>query len=149
MNELIKIEERSGKESVSARDLHTALEVARDFSTWIKDRIEKYSFIEGRDYEVFTKSGENPLGGRPSGEYLLSVQMAKELATVEDNEKGREVRLYLIKVEEAWNTPEMVIARGLQAASEFNRKLLSKVAQLEPKAAFFDKVANSKLLIFF
>lgn len=37
---------------VSARALHKALGVKRDFTTWIKDRIKRYGFIEGVDYVV-------------------------------------------------------------------------------------------------
>ena len=45
---------------VNARDLHTALDVGRDFPTWIKDRIEKYGFVEGEDYRSpNSASGEN------------------------------------------------------------------------------------------
>ena len=65
--------------AVNARDLHAFLEVGRDFSNWIKGRILKYGFIENRDYIVFAKPGENPLGGRPEIEYHISVDMAKQL----------------------------------------------------------------------
>ena len=30
----------------NARDLHAFLEVGKDFSNWIKDRIEQYEFVE-------------------------------------------------------------------------------------------------------
>ena len=45
-------------ETVSARELHTFLEVGRDFSTWIKDRISKYEFVENTDYIMLPKTGE-------------------------------------------------------------------------------------------
>jgi len=79
-----------------ARDLHQFLQVGRDFSTWIKDRIEQYGFVEGEDFSpVLGKS----TGGRPSQEYHLTLDMAKELAMVENNEKGRQVRRYFIAME--------------------------------------------------
>jgi anti-repressor protein len=145
MNVLLAVKPtEDGREVVSARDLHAALEVARDFSTWIKDRIEKYNFLEGNDFEVFTKSGENPLGGRPSLEYSLSVSMAKELATVENNDKGREVRRYLIQVEEAWNSPEMVMERARQASEILISRMRARLAIAEPKAAYADEISNSE-----
>jgi phage anti-repressor protein len=145
-NELIKVVERDDKQAVSARDLHGILEVGRDFSNWIKDRIEKYGFAEGEDYspnlanrsdglpDLGKSTGENLIprhgsedfcspnlaskstgrGGHNKIDYLLSVGMAKEIAIVENNEKGREIRRYLIKVEEAWNSPEMVVRRAVQ-----------------------------------
>lgn len=85
--------------TVDARALHSVLEVKRDFSNWIKGRISKYSFKENEDFIVFAKSGENPLGGRNSIEYRLSVNMGKELAMVENNERGRMVRRYFIECE--------------------------------------------------
>jgi phage anti-repressor protein len=85
--------------SIGARDLHRALGVRRDFSSWLKARIDGYSFIENIDYGVFTKTGENPSGGRPAIEYVLSLDMAKELAMVERTPKGREVRRYFIECE--------------------------------------------------
>lgn len=87
--------------TVNARDLHVFLEVGRDFSTWIKDRIEEYGFLEEEDFSpVLGKS----TGGRPSYEYLLTLDMAKELAMVERTDKGREVRQYFIECEQAWRT---------------------------------------------
>jgi phage anti-repressor protein len=49
MNEII---EHNGNQSVNARNLHAALKAGRDFSNWIKDRIEKYGFEEGEDYHL-------------------------------------------------------------------------------------------------
>jgi phage anti-repressor protein len=117
MNELIPVVEYQGRQGVNARDLHQRLEVGRDFTTWIKDRIEKYGFAEDVDYHL-TKSGEMVIraqgGGHARDIYFLYLQMAKEIAIVENNEKGREIRRYLITVEEAWNTPEAVMAWAQQ-----------------------------------
>ncbi|WP_421239148.1 antA/AntB antirepressor family protein [Aeromonas enteropelogenes] len=85
--------------TVNARELHAFLTVGRDFSNWIKNRIAEYGFIDGLDYVVFAKSGENPLGGRPQKEYALSLNMAKELAMVERNDEGRRARRYFIDCE--------------------------------------------------
>ncbi|MDD9334082.1 MAG: antA/AntB antirepressor family protein, partial [Bartonella sp.] len=84
---------------VNARELHAFLEVKRDFSNWIKDRINKYSFLKNQDYIVFANFGENLQGGRPSTEYHLTLDMAKELSMVEHNEKGRQARRYFIECE--------------------------------------------------
>ena len=51
---LIPFDDRPGVEfRVDARDLHVFLELGRDFSTWINDRIEKFQLVEGKDFEVF------------------------------------------------------------------------------------------------
>lgn len=99
MYELIKIEEREGRRVVSARDLHRFLEVGRDFSNWIKQRIERYNFVENQDFIVFAQNGENLNGGRPSKGYAITIDMAKQLSMVENNERGNEIRKYFIECE--------------------------------------------------
>lgn len=88
--------------TVDARALHSALEVKRDFSTWIKARIAKYDFVEGEDYEKSSMIPSSPKmvnGIKTAIEYRLSVNMGKELAMVENNERGRMVRRYFIECE--------------------------------------------------
>lgn len=86
--------------TVDARALHQALEVRRDFSSWIKARIAKYDFIEGEDYEKSSMITNSPIRGSQAAiEYRLSVNMGKELAMVENNERGKLVRRYFIECE--------------------------------------------------
>ena len=103
MNELIKLNQTKINDetvqTVNARELHTFLEVGKDFSTWLKNRIEQYDFVENQDFVVFHKKGENPQGGRPSNDYYITLDMAKELAMVERNEKGKQARQYFIECE--------------------------------------------------
>lgn len=97
--EVVEIIEHDGKQAVNARELHQKLGSKQDFSTWIKNRIEKYGFVENQDFEVFHKIMENSNGGRSRIEYALSLDMAKELCMIENNEQGRLFRKYFIEVE--------------------------------------------------
>ncbi|HHL0958878.1 TPA: antA/AntB antirepressor family protein [Serratia marcescens] len=82
----------------NARDLHKFLGVKRDFSTWINERVSEYEFIANLDYIEFSpNSGKT--GGRRRKDYHLTLDTAKELAMVERNEKGRQVRRYFIECE--------------------------------------------------
>ena len=103
MNDLIEIEvvERNGVQTVNARELYEALEVKSQFSQWIKRRIDQYGLIEGKDF--YLSLGES-MGGRPGKDYFLIAGAAKELAGGERSNKGRRIRQYLLKVEEAWYT---------------------------------------------
>ena len=83
--------------AVSARELHAELFVKDHFRTWVKRRIEKYEFIEGVDY--VSKSEISDLGTKPLNEYYISLDMAKELSMVQNNDKGRQARKYFIEVE--------------------------------------------------
>lgn len=82
----------------NARDLHEFLGIGKVFAAWIASRIEEYGFIENQDYIVFSNSGKNTVG-RKRKEYHLTLDTAKELAMVERNDKGRQVRRYFIECE--------------------------------------------------
>ncbi|ELR6513522.1 antA/AntB antirepressor family protein [Campylobacter jejuni] len=80
---------------ILARDLYFFIDAKRQFANWINERIENYDFIEKQDYIielVYTK-------GRPRKEYYITLDMAKELCMVENNEKGRQARRYFIECE--------------------------------------------------
>lgn len=97
MMELIKIDITNGKQTVNARDLHSFLEIKTKFIDWVKRRIEEYNFEKSNDFIILLKNGKNT--GRPSEEYHISIDMAKELSMVERNEKGRQARQYFIECE--------------------------------------------------
>lgn len=157
MNELIKIEAReiSGAtiQTCNARDLWQFVESKTQFSDWIKGRIEKYGFIEGEDW-VIQKIVNNSVGGRPTLDYHLTIEMAKELAMVENNEKGRQVRRYFIECERRAKSapasdPMTVLSdpaamRGLLLT--YTEKVIAledKVGELEPKAEALDRIATA------
>jgi anti-repressor protein len=108
-NELVPVYETdTGEKVVDGRELHQFLEVGRDFTNWIKDRIEKYGFIENDDFSpVLAKTSE---GGRPRTEYVLKLDMAKELAMVENNEKGSQARKYFIEVDKRFKAQNIDVA---------------------------------------
>lgn len=134
MDELIKITEHEGKRAVNARELHQFLESKQDFSTWIKSRVEKYEFVEGQDFCSFHKIVERETGATTRIEYALSIDMAKELSMVENNEKGRMARKYFIEYEKKANAP---------ALDDFDKKL--KTASW--LASYLNLSDASKLLI--
>lgn len=98
-NEMVSVYESDSSEKiVDARDLHGFLNVGTRFNDWISRQIEKYGFVEGEDfYSFLSKTSER--GGRPTTDYILKLDMAKELAMVENNEQGRKIRKYFIEVE--------------------------------------------------
>lgn len=157
MNELIKIEYQNDNPTVLARDLHAALEVKSKYADWIKNMCA-YDFEEGKDFLTVSKNLEN--GGR-SIDHQITLSMAKELCMLQRSPKGKQFRQYFISIEEAWNKPEAVMARALQMA---NRKLdqlmqvnveltdtvavqSQQIAELQPKASYYDVVLNCKDLI--
>ena len=102
--QLIKVEPKQigsrNVNAVDARELHGFLGVGRDFSSWIKQRIEKYNFKENRDFVILLPGFGEQHGGQNRIEYALSLNMAKELCMVENNEMGKQAREYFIEMEE-------------------------------------------------
>lgn len=97
---LIPIYENDSKERlINARELHKALKSKRDFSNWISDKLKKYDFIKDEDFStILLKS----TGGRPRKEYILKLDVAKEIALIENNEQGKILRKYFIEVEKRY-----------------------------------------------
>ncbi|MFR0822800.1 MAG: antA/AntB antirepressor family protein [Clostridia bacterium] len=104
-NELLPIYENEKKEKlVNTRELHIILKNKRKFTDWIKQRIEQYEFVENSDFICFSQNCEKPVGGRPSLEYYITVDMAKQLSMVENNDVGKQMRKYFIEVEKRYRT---------------------------------------------
>ena len=169
MTELIKITtNESGNQVVSARELHKFLESKQQFADWIKNRIDKYGFVENQDFEVFQDFMNNPNGGRPLKEYALTIDMAKELAMVEGNEKGKQARRYFIECEklakQLMNTQQPVLPlknqlqldilnsagdenQVLHALLEYEKQYVKPLEleneAMKPKTEFYDIVADS------
>ena len=157
MDELIRINFDSDRPTVSGRDLHAALEVRTAYKDWFP-RMCDYGFEEGTDFRSFLSEST---GGRPATDHQLTIAMAKELCMIQRSEAGRKFRQYFIKVEEAWNSPEAVMARALQFANnqlslvkKQNLELLEtvavqnqQIAEMKPKASYYDVVLNCKDLV--
>jgi len=126
VQELIPISEQNGKKAVNARHLHAFLESKKQFSDWIKHRIQKYSFVENVDYQSFSLIGEN--GGK-SIEYALSLNCAKEIAMVEGNAKGKQARQYFIECENRLKeqskslTPAEMFLQNAQLMVEHDKRI--------------------------
>lgn len=99
MEEIIKITEKDGRKAVNARELHAFLGSKQEFANWIKSRIEKYGFVENQDYSSFDNIVKRENGATVRKEYALSLDMAKELSMVENNENGKMARKYFIECE--------------------------------------------------
>lgn len=85
-------------QSVDARKLHERLEINTEFAKWIKRRLEEALAIEGEDYiGFFPNLAKTPKGGRPTKEYIISIDLAKNICMLERTEIGKQVRKYFIE----------------------------------------------------
>ena len=155
MNELISLTQSAIngelQQTVNARELHAFLESKQDFSTWIKNRIEKYDFVENQDFVQLHKKMELSKTGQMGIEYHITLDMAKELSMVERNEKGRQARKYFIECEKRLQaTMPQTYLEALEAllASEKAKLTLEQQASINaPKVAHYDRVVARTNLV--
>lgn len=113
--------------SVDARKLHAALNVRKRYTDWIKSQLDRGTWVEGQDYVVFQIQGENPLGGRPSSEYSLSMDMAKHITLMSHCRLGHAVRQYFLRVEEAYHDAREKQLEEIQSALAVRDKKFAEV----------------------
>ena len=105
-------------QAVNARELHSYLDVKKDFTDWIKAQIERGRLKENRDFLVFPQKGEN--GGRPKIEYFLTIEAAKHIAMMSGTDKGYEAREYFLECERrAIAAPAITAADMAQTLRDF------------------------------
>ena len=159
MNEILVIHDNENPNfPINGRELHEQLGVVTPYHIWFP-RMCEYGFAEQADY-VSNKNVQNPQGGRPSTNHMLTLSMAKEICMIQRSEIGKRIRRYLIEVENAWNTPEQIMSRALRIADETIGKLRGRVLHLEarnsqltvekqimqPKADYFDELVERNTL---
>lgn len=102
-NELVPVYETIiGERVVNGRELHEVLQSGQDFSTWIKKRLSECDAEENKDYELLHNSVEQISGKKHRIDYIIKLDIAKEVAMLERNPKGKQVRKYFIAVEKKY-----------------------------------------------
>ena len=147
MNELLKIDTSNAERiTVSARDLYEFLEATERFNSWF-ERMAQYGLTEGEDFNPLKSLRVQTEGNREVqrevDDYQLTIDTAKQIAMLQRNEKGTQARKYFIQVENAWNSPERVMARALTIANKTIATLEIENKEMKPKALFADAVAQS------
>lgn len=159
-------------QTVNARELHTFLGSKQNFTRWMKDRITNYNFTENIDYIILQDSskmihesdGQNgqalesttyevpKFGQQGRIDYHISLDMAKEIAMVERNDKGKEARKYFIECEKQLllnhnnNQTQLMIGSLTQSmlalTTEVNQ-IKSIVIEQQPKVAMYNQFMSS------
>lgn len=163
MENLIKVNVNENNEQiVSGRELYEFLEVKTQYTKWFERKVEKYGFIENIDFITISQKRLTAQGNETTyNEHILKLSMAKELAMLENNEKGKQARLYFIKCEEEYkkqkqvtfSRKELLQLKVINANTENERMLaLSNyedeyVKPLEVEAKYTKEVLKSESLL--
>lgn len=145
MNELINVTLNENHEPVvSARQLHETLGVKTRYNDWF-NRMTEFGFTENEDYLAITQKRVTAQGNATNQtDHIIKLDMAKEIAMLQRNEKSKEVRKYFIRVEKDFNSPEKIMARALLMADKKVHKLEAQIEADRPKVLFADAVSASK-----
>ena len=134
-NDLVPVYETStGEKVVSGRELHQVLESKQDFSTWVKKRIHDCDAIENQDFSRFHKKME--ANNATLIEYIIKLDTAKEMAMLERNEKGKQVRRYFIEIEKKWKNQiadprRLSVSEQIQLLALGNGELEQRIDNVE------------------
>lgn len=143
MNQLINITQNENNDSVvSGRELHDFLEVKTPYHIWF-ERMTEYGFAENVDFIGFEQKSSK-LGGRPSHDHALKLDMAKEISMIQRTAKGKEARQYFIQVEKEYKQQQQApmtldqqiaaIATGYGSVKEDLVEVKDRVTDLEENA---------------
>lgn len=146
MDELIKVEVKADTQVVSARELHKGLKIKTRFNEWVSQNFKEF---EGeQDYMSAVTTADMPNGGvKHINDYILTIDMAKQLCLMSRTELGKKYRKYFLELERKWNDPQEVVKRGYAILQNENARLKIENQAMKPKALFADSVAASHTTI--
>lgn len=123
-NDLVPVYETStGEKVVYGTELYECLGSKQEYSNWIKNRLKECDAIENEDFTIILSKST---GGRPKNEYVIKLDTAKEMAMLERNEKGKQVRRYFIQVEKKFKqvaNPLQNLSPELQAIFAHDKQI--------------------------
>ena len=136
-NGIVPVYETStGEKVVYGTELHKVLQVKSNYRDWIKNRLNDCGAIENEDFESFAKNLAK--SGRPQTEYIIRLDTAKEMAMLERNKKGKEVRRYFIQVEKKYKIQMAELADSIKQfmkqQTEFNKMVMERLEHMEKPA---------------
>lgn len=104
-NELVPVYETStGEKVVYGSELHEVLGVKSRYREWIDRRLLDIDAVENEDFQAAEFSAPS---GQTKKDHIIKLDTAKEMAMLERNEKGKQVRRYFIRVEKKYKAASL------------------------------------------
>lgn len=143
-NELVPVYETdTGEKVVNGRELHSVLQSKQDFSTWVKARLKECDAIENEDYDRFHKKME--ANNATMIEYIIKLDTAKEMAMLERNAKGKQVRRYFIQIEKKYRASSQITGQATPALLETFQKFMQMQIEFMEKQDKFNRSIEEKI----
>lgn len=107
-NELVPVYETStGEKVVYGSELHEVLGVKSRYREWIDRRLSDIDALKNEDFQAAEISAPS---GQTKKDHIIKLDTAKEMAMLERNEKGKQVRRYFIQVEKKYKCAKSSLA---------------------------------------
>ena len=104
-NELVPVYETStGEKVVYGSELHEVLGVRTPYKDWSTRRLNDIDAVENEDFEAAQICAPS---GQTKKDHIIKLDAAKEMAMLERNEKGKQVRRYFIQVEKKYKAASL------------------------------------------
>ena len=104
-NELVPVYETStGEKVVYGSELHEVLGVRTPYKDWSTRRLNDIDAVENEDFEAAQICAPS---GQTKKDHIIKLDIAKEMAMLERNDKGKEVRRYFIRVEKKYKSASL------------------------------------------
>jgi len=104
-NELVPVYETStGEKVVYGSELHEVLGVRTPYKDWSTRRLNDIDAVENEDFEAAQICAPS---GQTKKDHIIKLDIAKEMAMLERNDKGKEVRRYFIRVEKKYKAASL------------------------------------------
>lgn len=147
-NDLVPVyETNTGERVVYGTELHAVLGVKSNYREWAKRRLKDIDAVENEDFEGVEIS--TLAGGTPKKDHIIKLDIAKEMAMLERNEKGKQVRRYFIQVEKKYKEVQRIVTdkmaevldhldqqakmqkQFMESQMEVNREVMERLNALE------------------
>lgn len=133
-NELVPVYETDkGERVVYGTELHAILGVKSNYRDWVRNRFNDIDAVENEDYEdakILAPSGQR------KKDHVIRLDTAKEMAMLERNSKGKQVRRYFIQIEKKYKNESRI--GGMDARQQF--EVFQKFIQMQ--TVFMEKQAE-------
>ncbi|MDU6975958.1 MAG: phage antirepressor KilAC domain-containing protein [Clostridiales bacterium] len=157
INEIINIKEENGEILISGRELHEFLEIGTPYAKWFV-RMCEYGFEENQDFITVGQKCPIANGGyQERVDHAIKIDMAKEIAMLQRNEKGKEARKYFIDCEKKLKVQQpalpitykdalIALVAEVEAKERLQLEVKAKeeaIQEMKPKADFCEEVLEA------